>query len=105
MMSNSGIAIELYDHRHFVESEWIGIGKQYPKDPPVYIEDAKKQVLEIPDQFEKHFPDFSLPVLQFLAANLPSISGELLAIKPEQFQIRIFFNFSTAPLVKLGLMA
>jgi len=39
-------------------------------------------MLKVPEQFEKYFPKPDTPVLEFIAMNLPRISGELLAIKP-----------------------
>jgi len=74
--------IEISDSQPFRESDWIGIGKRYPKDTPRYIHDAKERMLKVPEQFEKYFPKPDTPVLEFIAANLPRISGELLAIKP-----------------------
>jgi len=74
--------IEIFDSQPFRGSGWIVIGKKYPKAAPRYIHDAKERLLKVPEQFEKYFPKPDTPVLEFIAENLPRISGELLAIKP-----------------------
>jgi hypothetical protein len=50
--------IVLDDNRIFHASEWIGIGKSYPTcNNEPYIEDAKKEVLSVPQQLQHdYFP-------------------------------------------------
>jgi hypothetical protein len=63
----------------FVESEWIGTGKVYDVNLPIFVSDAKEKLFNIPPNFRNLFPDNSLPVIQFLSKELPVPSSNLLA--------------------------
>lgn len=74
--------IDLSDSRPFRDSDWIGVGKKYPKDAPTYIEAALERVLTVPEHYKRQLPKPDTPILHFLTTNLPKISGELLVMKP-----------------------
>jgi hypothetical protein len=68
----------------FVESEWIGIGKQYPTtNTPYEVEWAREKLLKIPDAEVAHLPSPNLPVTQFLQVNLPPQSSEIITVKAQ----------------------
>ena len=68
----------------FIESEWIGLGKEYdiikiPED----VSEAKKQLfkLKMPDAVEATIPHNTMPLRDFLACKLPTKSSEFIPIK------------------------
>ena len=79
----SNVIIDFDDNRIFHASEWIGVGKNYPTgNSKPYIEDTKRQVLSVPEQFQHYSPPPELPVAQFVACTLPEISNEIISVKP-----------------------
>jgi hypothetical protein len=59
----------------FIESEWIGLGKEYNiAKIPEHVSEAKKQLLKIPDTVEALIPNNTMPLRDFLAYKLPTKS-------------------------------
>ena len=51
----------------FIESEWIGKGKEYDiAKIPEHVSEAKKQLLNIPDAVEAMIPHTTMPLRDFL---------------------------------------
>ena len=71
----------------FIEKDWIGIGKQYPKtNTPHEVQWAKEERLEIPELVHlKHIPAPNLPVTQFLTYELPPQSAEIITTKAQSW--------------------
>lgn len=67
----------------FIESEWIQVGKQYPKDPPLPVHWARLDKLSIPQEFESFLPAPSLPITKFLALQYPQQSSGLISTKAQ----------------------
>ncbi|TFK77245.1 hypothetical protein BDN72DRAFT_953706 [Pluteus cervinus] len=80
--------VDLTITQAFYETEWIGLGKLYPSDPPQFILDARARLLEIPDTFQSHIPADDVPVSHFLAWHLPrQVNAALNAPVKEWFSI------------------
>ena len=71
--------LDLASVPHFVEADWIGLGRRYPTtNTPYEIHWAKQNLLQIPVTEEAHFPLPSLSVTQFLQLNLSPQSAEII---------------------------
>lgn len=74
--------IDLTNEQPFRISEWIGIGKSYPKDPPRHVIDARAQLLSIPTSFQRHLPPPSASINKFVKWVMPSTKSSLINIVP-----------------------
>jgi hypothetical protein len=58
----------------FIESEWIGKGKEYDiAKIPEHVSEAKNQLLKMPDAVEAMIPHNTMPLQDFLEYKGPSI--------------------------------
>ena len=65
----------------FIESEWIGQGKEYDiAKIPEHVTEAKKQLLKIPDAVEAMIPHNTMLLRDFLGCKLPTKSSEFIPI-------------------------
>ena len=66
----------------FIESEWVGHGKEYDiAKIPEHVFEAKKQLLKIPDAVEAMIPLKTMSLRDFLGCELPTKSSEFIPIK------------------------
>jgi hypothetical protein len=55
----------------FIESEWIGLGKEYNiAKIPEHVSEAKKQLLKIPDTVEAMIPNNTMPLVALYEISL-----------------------------------
>ncbi|KAF5384382.1 hypothetical protein D9615_003130 [Tricholomella constricta] len=64
----------------FIEAEWIGVGKKYPRNTPGFIARALNRLLSIPPTFCDKFPLRESPVSMLLSYPIPSQSDEFLFV-------------------------
>ena len=70
----------------FIDKDWIGMGKQYPKsNTPHEVRWAKDDRLKIPELHLKHLPAPNLPVVQFVKHELPPQSAEIITTKAQSW--------------------
>ena len=70
----------------FIDKDWIGTGKQYPKsNTPHEVRWAREDRLKIPELHLKHLPAPNLPVVQFIEHELPPQSAEIITTKAQSW--------------------
>ena len=76
--------LDLGNVPNFIDNDWIGRGKQYPKiNTPYEVLWAREDRLKIPEPHLNHFPPPNLPVVQFLKHKLPPQSAEIITTKAQ----------------------
>lgn len=78
----AGNQLNLADVPPFKASNWINVGKKYPKkNTPYEVLWAKEELLEIPTTARQRLPPPTLPVADFIQVKLPQQSAEIIMSK------------------------
>jgi hypothetical protein len=86
LLMDDHVILDLANVPPFIDKDWIGTGKRYPKtNTPYEVLWAKEDRLKIPDLHLKHFPAPNLPVVQFLKHELPPQSAEIITTKAQSW--------------------
>jgi hypothetical protein len=68
---DASIDVDDLQSHNFEASEWIGVGKVYPSDPPSAVFAERLRLLTIPTQFHSLLPTDTLTVIDFVNFKLP----------------------------------
>ncbi|KAL0949786.1 hypothetical protein HGRIS_009824 [Hohenbuehelia grisea] len=71
------VDIDLANMPEFRQEEWIGVGKKYPKDPPLEIHWAKRAAFAIPESLLNLLPHAASSVSMLLQTRLPEQSSKM----------------------------
>ncbi|GLB36863.1 hypothetical protein LshimejAT787_0311500 [Lyophyllum shimeji] len=84
--------LNLADVPPFDPGKWINVGKQYPtKNIPLEVQWAQQELLKIPTEHRRHFPQPDLPALSHIVAELyEHILGRQFRVAPTKLQSQQF---------------
>ncbi|TFK67006.1 hypothetical protein BDN72DRAFT_899354 [Pluteus cervinus] len=77
--------IDLIPMQKFHESDWIGRGKTYPVEPPLFITEERAKLLELPSSFQQHLPSPQVSIAEFILWQMPKQPAILIPIAAKKW--------------------